>query len=161
MYFAAVLLLGGVAGIWLGGSLADKIGQAKRSRYALIPAIAFLFITPCYFMGLLVDTPLIAFPLFLAPAALSLVWLGPVITAVQHLAPAHMRTTASACFLFINNLLGIGLGTLIIGKLSAALTARFAEEALRYSILAGSGFYLIAALLLALAAPHLKRDWID
>ncbi|WP_287812745.1 GIY-YIG nuclease family protein, partial [Pseudomonas sp.] len=34
--------------------------------------------------------------------ALVYVWLGPVLTAVQHLVPAHMRATASASFLLIN-----------------------------------------------------------
>jgi hypothetical protein len=106
-------------------------------------------------------SPTIAFFLFLAPTALGLVWLGPVIAAVQHLAVAHMRTTASACFLFINNLIGIGLGTYLLGLISDALVARFAEESLRYSILAGTGFYVLAALLYLIAATRLRSDWVD
>ena len=106
-------------------------------------------------------SPTIAFFLFLAPTALGLVWLGPVIAAVQHLAPANMRTTASASFLFINNLIGIGLGTYLLGLLSDLLSAQFGEESLRYSILAGSGFYLIAALLYLIASRSLSRDWVD
>ena len=46
---------------------------------------------------------------------LSLAWLGPVITAVQHLVPPNMRATASASILLINNLIGIGFGTYIFG----------------------------------------------
>ncbi len=44
------------------------------------------------------------------PTALGLAWLGPVISAVQHLVPPNMRATASAIFLFVNNLIGIGDG---------------------------------------------------
>lgn len=160
LYYGAILLIGGVAGVWLGGMLADWMG-AKRSRYALIPAAAFVLTLPCYILGLLSSSPELAFFLFLPPTALGLLWLGPVITAVQHLAPAHTRTTASALFLFINNLIGLGLGSLLIGALSDALVARFAEESLRYSILAGTGFYLLAALLMALASRFLHRDWVD
>jgi hypothetical protein len=80
---------------------------------------------------------------------------------VQHLAPAHMRTTASASFLFINNLIGIGLGTYLLGVISDALVARFAEESLRYSILAGTGFYVVAAVLYLIASRSLQRDWVD
>jgi predicted MFS family arabinose efflux permease len=161
LYYGALLLIGGVAGVWLGGVLADAAGKSRRSRYALIPAAAFALTLPCYAMGLLTASPLLAFLLFLPPTALGLVWLGPVIAAVQHLAPAHMRTTASALFLFINNLIGLGLGSLVIGALSDALSAQFGDQSLRYSVLAGTGFYLIAALLMLAASRTLDRDWTD
>ena len=161
LYYGALLLIGGVAGVWLGGVLADAMGKSKRSRYAQIPAIAFVLALPCYVLGLLSSSPTLAFLLFLPPTALGLMWLGPVITAVQHLAPAHMRTTASALFLFINNLIGLGLGSLLIGTVSDALAAQFGDESLRYSVLAGTGFYLIAALLMFAASRTLARDWAD
>ncbi|HYD88570.1 MAG TPA: MFS transporter [Vitreimonas sp.] len=160
-YYAAILLIGGVLGVWLGGMLGDKLGAKRRAMFALVPAGAWMLALPCYALGLLSPSPLIAFFLFLAPTALGLVWLGPVIAAVQHLAPASMRTTASASFLFINNLIGIGLGTYLLGLLSDALSAQYGEESLRYSILAGSGFYLVAALLYLVAARSLHRDWVD
>jgi predicted MFS family arabinose efflux permease len=160
-FYAALLLTGGVAGVWIGGMLADWLGQGRRSAYALIPAIAFVLALPCYTLGILSPSPTMAFALFLAPTALGLFWLGPILTAVQHLAAASMRSTVSALFLFINNLIGIGLGTLLIGLLSDALTAQFGDEALRYSILAGAGFYVIAALFFAVAARTLPKDWQD
>jgi predicted MFS family arabinose efflux permease len=161
LYYGAILLIGGVAGVWLGGALADLMGKNKRSRYALIPAAAFVLTLPCYVLGLLSSSPVLAFILFLPPTALGLLWLGPVITAVQHLAPANARTTASALFLFINNLIGLGLGSLLIGALSDAFTAQHGDEALRYSILAGTGFYLLAALFMGIASRFLARDWVD
>jgi len=160
-YYGAILLIGGVIGVWLGGFLGDKLGANKRAMFALVPAAAWLLAMPCYALGLLSPSPVIAFFLFLAPTALGLVWLGPVIAAVQHLAPASMRTMASASFLLINNLVGIGVGTWALGRLSDELTAQFGENALRYSILAGTGFYLIAALLYLIASRTLKRDWVD
>ena len=160
-YYASILLIGGVVGVWLGGMLGDKLGAKRRAMFALVPAAAWLLALPCYAIGLLSPSPTIAFFLFLAPTALGLVWLGPVIAAVQHLAPANMRTTASASFLFINNLIGIGLGTYLLGLLSDLLSAQFGEESLRYSILAGSGFYLIAAFLYLIASRSLSRDWVD
>jgi predicted MFS family arabinose efflux permease len=161
LYYGAILLIGGVAGVWLGGALADTMGKTRRSRYALIPAAAFVLTLPCYIVGLLSNSPALAFLLFLPPTALGLMWLGPVITAVQHLAPSTARTTASALFLFINNLIGLGLGSLIIGALSDELAAQLGDESLRYSILAGTGFYVLAALLMAFAARFLARDWVD
>ncbi|MGE0740083.1 MAG: spinster family MFS transporter [Hyphomonadaceae bacterium] len=160
-FYSAILLVGGVVGVWLGGMLGDKLGAKRRAMFALVPAGAWILAAPCYALGLLSPSPTVAFFLFLAPTALGLVWLGPVIAAVQHLAPAHMRTTASASFLFINNLIGIGFGTWALGQLSDVLSAQFGEESLRYSILAGTGFYVLAALLYLIAARTLKRDWVD
>lgn len=160
-YYGAILLVGGVIGVWLGGFLGDKLGASRRSMFALVPACAWLLAMPCYALGLLSPSPQIAFFLFLVPTALGLVWLGPVIAAVQHLAPATMRTMASASFLLINNLIGIGAGTWLLGRMSVELSARFGEESLRYSILAGTSFYIVAALLYLVASRTLKRDWVD
>jgi hypothetical protein len=95
----------------------------------------------------------------LVPIALGLAWLGPILAAVQHIVPANMRSTASAIFLFINNLIGIGLGTTLIGVLSDVMHARFGADSLRYAILAGTGFYLIAAVFFLLASRRLETDW--
>jgi predicted MFS family arabinose efflux permease len=147
--------------VWLGGVLGDKLGASKRSRFALVPAAAWLLAMPCYALGLLSPSPAVAFFLFLVPTALGLVWLGPVIAAVQHLAPSTMRTMASASFLFINNLIGIGVGTWLLGQMSVMLRAEFGEESLRMSILAGTGFYVIAAILYLIASRSMQRDWVD
>ena len=43
-------------------------------------------------------------------------------TAVQHLVPQPLRATASAGFLLINNLIGLGVGPMLIGALSDLLS---------------------------------------
>ena len=161
LFYGAVLLIGGLAGIWVGGWLGDRFGQTQRSQYARIPAIAFLCTVPFYILAILSPTLTLAFFVLLVPTALGLAWLGPVISAIQHLVRPDMRATASAIFLFINNLIGIGLGTYAIGALSDTFTAQFGDESLRYSILAGTGFFIIAAALFLLASRWLERDWED
>lgn len=159
-FYGTILLIGGTAGIWLGGVLADRYGPARKAAYAAVPAFAFLATIPFFVGGVLSTSLQLSFFLFMVPTALSLVWLGPVIAAFQHLVPANMRATASAVFLFVNNLIGIGLGNLVIGALSDAMAARFGEESLRYAMLSGAGFYLVAAALFLLTAPRLKKDWV-
>jgi len=161
LFYGAILLLGGVAGIWAGGWLGDRFGQHKRAHYARIPAIAFIVSIPFYVIAILSPTLTVSFFVFLVPTALGLVWLGPIISAIQHLVRPDMRATASAIFLFINNLIGIGLGTYAIGALSDSLAAQFGDDSLRYSILAGTGFYIVAASLFLLATRWLARDWED
>ena len=82
--------------------------------------------------------------------------MGPLLSSFQHIVGPNMRATASAIALFINNLVGIGFGSLLIGILSDFLSEQFAEEALRYSLASGVIFYLVAAFLFLLAARHLE-----
>jgi len=159
LHYGAILLAGGIAGIWLGGRLADDMGKRSRGAYALIPAVAFIATVPFYAAGISAQSILTTIALLLVPTALGLVWLGPVLAAVQGLVPVTMRTTASAMFLFINNLIGIGVGTPAIGWLSDYLKAAHGEESLRQAILWGTSFYVAAAALLLLAARFLPRDW--
>jgi predicted MFS family arabinose efflux permease len=159
LFYGAVLLVGGLAGIWAGGWLGDRFGHTRRAQYARIPAFAFLATVPFYVLAILSPTLTVSFLVLLVPTALGLAWLGPVISAIQHLVRPDMRATASAIFLFINNLIGIGLGTYAIGALSDTLAMRFGDESLRYSILAGTGFYILAALFFFQAARWMDHDW--
>jgi len=161
LFLGSMTLVGGVAGVWLGGWLGDRLGRAKPAFYLLVPAVAFLVALPCFFLAIQVKALWLAFLLFLIPTGLNLVWLGPVITAVQHLVAPAQRSTASACFLFVNNLIGLGLGTWFFGAVSDALAPHFGAESLRYAIYSGLGFYLVSAGLFALAARGLAKDWVE
>jgi len=160
-FYASILMLGGVAGVLAGGWIGDALGKRDRAAYARLPAIAFVLAVPLFAAGVLAPSVAAAFLFFLVPQALAYVWLGPVISAVQHLVPSHMRATASASFLLINNLIGIGGGIYVLGRLSKALQPQFGDEALRYAMLGSLSLYLVAALLMWLAAKPLRDDWID
>jgi hypothetical protein len=112
-------------------------------------------------IGLMSPDPWLAWPLLLIPNALNILWLGPVATAVQHLVPQPMRSTASASFLLINNLIGLGVGPTLIGALSELFKDRFGTEALRYAAVSVVGFYVIAAMLMLLASRRLRQDWVE
>ena len=160
-FLAAIFLIGGTAGVFAGGWLADRLGQVDRRWYARLPAIAWLITAPAFALGLLMPNPWIAWPLLLIPNALNILWLGPVTTAVQHLVPRPMRSTASASFLLINNLIGLGVGPTLIGWLSVQFKDRFGDEALRYAAVSVVGFYLVAALLMMFAIKRLQHDWVE
>jgi predicted MFS family arabinose efflux permease len=158
LIFGTIQLVGGIAGVWLGGVVGDRLKQARPSAYALVPTVTYGLCLPAFLLAFSSHSIGAAAVLFLIPTALSLAWLGPVISAVNGLVPAHMRATASAMFLFINNLIGLGLGTLVIGMISDALKAQYGDEALRYSAMTTSLLYAVAALLMGLAALRLASD---
>lgn len=158
LIFGAILLVGGVAGVWLGGVLGDRVRRARPSAYALVPTVTYALCLPAFLLAFSSHSIVAAGILFTIPTALSLAWLGPVVSAITGLVPPHMRATASAMFLFINNLIGLGLGALVIGMISDALAQRFGEESLRYSAMATTSLYVVAAVLMGFAALRLARD---
>ena len=70
----------------------------------------------------LVDDSTLVFLLIGIPAAAGGMYLGPSLAMAQSLVAVRMRTVASALFLFIINLIGMGLGSMMIGGMSDALT---------------------------------------
>jgi MFS family permease len=160
-YYSGILLVGGIAGVWLGGWFGDRLGRKSRAAYALIPAGAFLAAVPAFIVAAQCGSPPLAFVLFAVQTGLSLAWLGPVTAAVQHLTPAALRSTGSSLFLLINNLLGLAVGPFFFGAVSQALKPRFGSESLHWAVLLGMGFYVVAALLMTAAAGVMRRDWTD
>lgn len=159
-FLASLLLIGGCAGVFAGGWLADRLGALDRGWYATLPAIAWLITAPTFVAGFFAPSLWLAWILLLIPNALNILWLGPVTTAVQHLVPPPMRATASASFLLINNLIGLGAGPLLIGHASDALKKTYGVESLRYAAVGTTAFYLLAAALMLIAARHVRSGWI-
>jgi len=160
-FYGAVLLFGGTAGVLLGGWAGDRLGGRDKAWYSWLPAMAFLAALPFYIGGIVSSSVMTAFILFLVPQAFAYIWIGPVLSAVQHLVEPRARATASSLFLLINNLIGLGGGIFALGALSDALKPVYGNEALRYSMLYALGLYGLAALLLALAGRQLRKDWVS
>lgn len=160
-FLASLLLIGGCAGVFAGGWFADRLGRGDRAWYARLPAIAWLITAPAWALGLLAPNLWIAWPLLLIGNALNILWLGPITTAVQHLVPRPMRSTASASFLLINNLIGLGVGPILMGHLSDRLKATYGVDALRNAAVACTSFYILAAILVLLAVKSLRSSWVD
>ena len=72
-----------------------------------------------------------------------------------------MRATASGSFLMINNFIGLGVGPLLMGRLSDGFTSTYGADSLRYAAVLCLGFYVLAALLAMLAARSLTKDWVE
>jgi predicted MFS family arabinose efflux permease len=158
LIYGSIVLVGGVAGVWLGGLIGDRLKGFRPSAYALVPMVTYALCLPAFLLAFSSHSVVATALILVIPTALSLAWLGPVISAITGLVPPHMRATVSAMYLFILNLIGLGLGTLVVGAISDALSATYGTEALRYSAMVTTGLYLVSALLMGLAALRLPRD---
>lgn len=130
--------IGGVVGAILGGYVAgrwfehDERGQMRLSAMtigSLVPWFALFLLLPRQLHALLILCPLmVAFGFFL----------GPTYALLQRLVAPEMRATSLALMMLFGNLIGLGLGPLIVGMLSDLLQPTLGSESLRYAMLAMS-----------------------
>lgn len=159
LLYAAIILSGGITGIWLGAWLGDRIGPRRPGAYIAIPMWALLVSIPFFALAVLATSPMLSMGLLFIPTMLGSMGYGTVLAAVQNVVPATLRSTASALFLFINNLIGLGLGSAVLGFISDKLTQQYGAQSLRYALLSGALFYLAAAIFYLMAARRVAKDW--
>lgn len=155
-FYGSIFLVGGSVGVWSGGWLADRFAVKDASHFALIPAVCLFVSAPVYVAAMFAPNLIAGWLFFVVAQALSLVWASPAMAAVQHVVAVNMRATASSGFLFINNLVGISIGTFFLGWLSDVLRGSLGDDALRYSMVCSLSFSVLAAVLFYQAAKLLR-----
>lgn len=160
----AGLTLGLIAGVgtgvgtWVGGALATRFGAVDRRHMVTAPAVGFLLAMPLSLAAYTVDDWRLAAVLLLGGAVSNGLGYGPIFTCVQGLVSRGSRGTATAVFLFIENLLGLGLGPLLFGVLSDEIRPWAGQDSVRYVLCLSIVFAPIPALLLWRAGRHLNRE---
>jgi len=150
----------GVLGALAGGWLADRIGRTRPAAYAFVPAVAVAIAAPLFCAALLSRDGATSLWLLTVPTLLSYVWIGPTLAAGQTLVRPQVRASIAAIMAFFNNLIGFGLGPLLVGAVSDTLQAAGTApgEALRIGLLTAVGGYVAAAALFVAAGFFLKAD---
>ena len=157
-YFGLVVGVASAIGTFLGGTIADRIGQEDKRRYMWLPAVGVLVAFPFYLAAMLVDQPYLAIAILVVPSLLNSLWLGPAFGTIQNLAPTPMRAMASAILLFVLNIIGLGFGPFLVGVLSDLLSGVAGEQSLRYAIIIATAAYFWAGAHFLLAARTIRAD---
>jgi MFS family permease len=136
LVFGSIVAVGGALGIVTGGRLADRLrlrGQVDANvRIALLGAVAWL---PFGLLFPIVPSAPWAATL-LAPAVFFMSMpFGVAPAAIQQMMPNTMRAQATAIYLFVINLIGMGLGPTLV----AALT----EDVFRDKTAVGSSLLIV------------------
>ncbi len=93
-----------------------------------------------------------------ALAILGSFFTAPFMATIQSVAPLRMRAFAAAVSTLISTLVGLTAGPLLAGAVSHAFSARFAHEALRYSLLVPTIAPVLSVLVCLLGAKSVGRD---
>ncbi len=157
-----------MVGAIAGGFLADYLASRDRRWCMWLPAIAMLAtfpLTAAFLLWPVSSTVLgLGLPLgFLFSIGGSLVggMASPATIATgQNLSPPSMRAMTHALWTMASNLVGMGLGPLMVGVLSDSFTSDFGTESIRYALLAVSAVALLAALAFYQGARQVEQDLI-
>ena len=125
----------GMLGTFLGGYLADRWGKRDKRWYVRIALWGLILSLPLSYYTLLGSEPLYVVLAYTPAHILNTLYLGPCIAICHTLVAPNMRASASAVLLFVINMIGLGLGPLVVGALSDAYIPIFGEENLRYAML--------------------------
>jgi hypothetical protein len=118
--------------------------------FALSPVLGLaVFLVPSGLVALWLNAPL---------SFVMAMWLPAYYTSHQELADPRYRATASAFGLIFFNLIGTGMGPLVVGRLSDWFSSWAGGTALRYALAANLIFALWGLLHIRLAARTMAAD---
>ena len=160
LVFGLIVAFGGTLGIVSGGRLADWLRSRGYSdadvRVALLGALAAI---PFVVAFPLVSTAAVSAMLIAPVTFFCSVPFGVAPSAIQQMMPATMRSQASALYLFVINLIGMGLGPWVVAALNDSLFGD--PKAIGLSLLVVGVFsFLCAAILLFLGLKPYRRSLV-
>ena len=97
-------------------------------------AALLVAVKPFNFGFLLAPSTAWALALFVIPGITGAVFVGPSLAVLHNRVDPTLRPVASALFLLIVNLVGLGIGPLLVGVLDHTVFASHGAGALRYSL---------------------------
>lgn len=125
----------GAIGTFFGGFIADKLGRYDKRWYVWVPFWGALVALPPYAYVLFADSPGLLLAVLFPTSVINSLYLGPSIAICQTMVAPNMRAVTSAVMFFVLNMIGLGLGPLVVGILSDSYADFLGAENLRYAML--------------------------
>lgn len=121
LLIGVVVILGGISGQLLGGTLADRLDRRFSGGRVLAAGVGFVGGLPCFVL-MLVSHALLPFAVFGTLAVLALTLpAGPLTAAAQDATPPERRATAVALIMLLSHVLGDVWSPTVVGSISTAL----------------------------------------
>lgn len=156
--YGAVSAASAIVGTVLGGFLTDQLSKRHLSWLVWLPALGLVMCWPLYEAMLLAPSFAMAL-IFAGLAGLSLNAAVPAMWACLHaICGSARRAMSVAVVFFFANLIGLGLGPVMVGALSDAFSAIHGPVGIRYALMLMMTLLLPCAWLLILSGRHVATD---
>lgn len=117
-------IIGGL-GTWYSGRIADRLGAANPKWRIGVVICAVLIAKPFAIAFLLLESRTAAMACFAMAAIFAGAFWGPTFAFLHSRIPTEMRPMATALFLFVFNILGVGVGPTLVGFASDTVFSEF------------------------------------
>lgn len=141
-----ILGIGGALGTFFGGALADRLARRDPGRALLVPALGLLIGIPAAIAAFSSDDWRVFTAWYSITVIGAAVYIGPLFSLLQLLVKENYRATTTAIFMMLLNLVGAGLGPLLVGLGSDALQPMMEIHSLRWALVGGHVAAIIPAL---------------
>lgn len=140
------------------GVLSDRLGAHDERWRTRALSIGAAMIAAIGYGSLLTPVPRMAVALVILFGASVVFWFPTVASLSQDLVEPRLRSTVAGVLFLLANLVGYGLGPLLVGALSDLFAARQGEEALRYALVIVLSLLVWASLHFLRAGRCLRAD---
>ncbi len=169
---SVVSAVSGIGGTWLGGYLADRYSNGRNDvRWQMwVPGIATLLNVPAAVLAYTMPDKNLVIGTMFVSLVLGVMYLGPSYATMQRLVGIRERALGSSLLLLVVNLLGLGLGPMLVGAVSDLMNKRFLAADMAADLAKAQGLRWALAIMVCInvwsfvhymiAAKTLSRDSI-
>jgi MFS family permease len=127
-----VVVIAGIAGLFLGGYMSDLLNRRYPGARVLICGIGFLLGAPVFALTVTIHSEAIFIVCFFITTMLLNVYNGPSTAATQDVVPAILRASAVAISLLIAHLLGDAFAPSLVGTLASSFDPTHGQHFAHY-----------------------------
>ena len=159
-YWISIFAAVGAIGTFVGGFASDRFSRWADDRrwYLWVPGIATLLCVPFQFGAYMSPSLSLALPCFAGMMFMAAVFFGPSYSVTQALATPGMRSVATSLLLFVQTLIGQGIGPATAGFISDRFVPSVGTQSLGYALVLVGMVNIWAAVHYALGARTLRQD---
>ncbi len=157
-YIGTIRAAAGFSGTLAGGYLSDWAGRRDIRWKIYVSGICSVLACPGVLLFVFSHSLLWCLVGFTIVSAASPVHVGPIVAVSHSVVRVGMRAFATSILYLISELIGLGLGPLLIGVFNDHYAHRLGVGVIRYSMATAALTTLFGGLLFCLAAQFLRRD---
>jgi MFS family permease len=157
-WLALIQTVGSMVGLLGGGVLASRFAADNEGLQLKLMCVAYVGFAVTSALIYLSPSRYWAFVFIAIGTVGASLATAPLYALIQTLVPQRMRAMSIAVLYLFSNLIGMGLGPLMVGALSDTLRPVFGEESLRYALVAICPGYIWGALHMWFASKNVASD---
>ncbi len=158
LYYGLAIAGGTIGAAIVAGLISDRLAKRGAVWYLRFGIMSNLVSAPVAAMIAMTQNGTWAVIMIFLYAFASSTNTTPSFAGALAVVRPRMRGFTVAVIYFVTNLVGAGLGGLIVGALNDALEPRFGDEAIRYSLLVMPCFLSISAVVYYFSTRTIARD---